>query len=247
MKDHRLERRALRSFVVGTVAIAGWLAAIVPAYPEGWCAAYKNGGNNCTFTSYSQCLAALAGMGGFCLQDPSASVSKAGPARESAKPAAEPKRKQVRTRPSPAVPSPAPAAVAPQTVTAAVVPQIVPPARPLPAQFGAARQLVFDGQYDAALVALQALRQNDHPEVAAYVGLAYRGLGRVAEARAWYDQALLIDPNHRLALLFDGMLRAEQGDLRVARDNLERIRRLCGGTACSEYEGLEEAIAGVRR
>jgi tetratricopeptide (TPR) repeat protein len=121
------------------------------------------------------------------------------------------------------------------------------PARRLPAQFTAARQLVFDGQYAAAVMALQALRDDDHPEVAAYVGLAHRGLGRVVEARTWYDKALHADPSHLLALLFDGMLRAEQGDLRVARDNLERVAQACGNRSCAEYLALEEVIVRVSR
>jgi hypothetical protein len=121
------------------------------------------------------------------------------------------------------------------------------PARPLPGQFAPARQLIFDGQYEAGLAALQALRSDDHPEVAAYIGLAHRGLGRGGDARAWYDKALGADPNHLLALLFDGMLRAEQGDLRVARDNLERVARACGNKTCNEYKALEDVIAGASR
>jgi hypothetical protein len=43
------------------------------------------------------------------------------------------------------------------------------------------------------------------------------------------------------------MLRAEQGDLARARENLEKIRQLCGGTTCTEYRALEVVLAGAAR
>ena len=68
---------------------------------------------------------------------------------------------------------------------------------------------------------MRALNSDAHPEVAAYVGLAHRKLGRRFEdAKAWYDRALAADANHKLTLAFYGMLRAEQGDLAGARAHL---------------------------
>jgi len=254
MTNHRTGKRTARSLpIAGLVAIAATLTGAQSAQAV-VCAQYYTGGTNCGFTTQAQCMEAVSGVGGFCSPLGGAAAATAEPARRQARTSEAPKRKQTTKRISPssspavaAAPAAAthslPAAAAP--VLAAVTPVAASPARPLSAQFAAARQLVFDGQYEAGIVALRALRSDDHPDVAAYIGLSYRGLGRLGDARAWYDQALRADPNHLLALMFDGMLRAEQGDQRVARDNLEKLGRLCG-TSCSEYRALEESISMKR-
>ncbi len=38
--------------------------AVAQNYP--WCAAYRNGGTNCGFSTFAQCQAALSGNGGSC-------------------------------------------------------------------------------------------------------------------------------------------------------------------------------------
>ena len=250
MANHRSGKRATHPLhVIGLVAVVVMLIGAAPVQAM-VCAQYRNGGTNCWFTTQSQCLEAISGVGGFCAPQGGAAPSTAEPATRHARTPAEPKRKHETKRATPAVaaaPATAPPSVpaAPATALAAATPVAAPAARPLPSQFIAARQLVFDGQYEAGIDALRALHHDDHPEVAAYIGLAHRGLGRVADARTWYDQALRADPNHLLALMFDGMLRVEQGDLRVARDNLARLGQLCG-TTCSEYRALEESVAAKR-
>jgi tetratricopeptide (TPR) repeat protein len=113
--------------------------------------------------------------------------------------------------------------------------------------FASARQLVLAGQYEAGLAALRALNFDDHPDVAAYVGLAHRKLDRLDEAKAWYERALAADPNHRLALSFYGMMLAETGDLAGARSRLARIGQLCGNTDCNEYRALQSVIGSATR
>jgi len=50
-------------------------AAVIPLFlvagpaaadPYKWCAAYRNGSNNCGFTTIEQCRASVSGVGGFC-------------------------------------------------------------------------------------------------------------------------------------------------------------------------------------
>jgi Protein of unknown function (DUF3551) len=55
--------------------VLNWAASVQPSaamviYP--WCAHYRGrmGGENCGFTSFRQCLATLAGNGGFCEANP---------------------------------------------------------------------------------------------------------------------------------------------------------------------------------
>ena len=128
------------------------------------------------------------------------------------------------------------------------------PAKPEPAQgaapaaqsgtaFVQARQLILSGQYDAGIAAMRALKFDDHPEIATFIGLAYRKLGRTDEAKSWYQRALAADPNHKLALSYDGMMRVEQGDILGAQANLIRIGRLCGDINCNEYQALQGVIA----
>jgi tetratricopeptide (TPR) repeat protein len=94
---------------------------------------------------------------------------------------------------------------------------------------------------------MRALKFDDHPDVATFIGLAYRKLGRIDEAKSWYQRALATDPNHKLALSYDGMMRAEQGDIPGAQANLIRIGRLCGDINCNEYQALQGVIAAKIR
>jgi tetratricopeptide (TPR) repeat protein len=225
-----------------------------------WCANYQSGGRNCYFTSQAQCMAAISGAGGSC--------SSEGPARPAAarsdapaKPARQttPKKKEaVRERPAapkraaPATAAPAaapsmPTAVRPSPAAAPAAPVAATPAPgDMAAKLAVARKLILDGQYQAGIAAMQALGFDDHPEIATYIGFAHGKLGRPDEARSWYDKALATNPNHLLALSFDGMLHADRGDLRRAQDNLEKLRKLCNAN-CNEYVALQAVLAAKAR
>ncbi len=41
-----------------------------------WCAVYRNGGNNCGFQTFQQCMATVSGVGGFCNASPYSSSQK---------------------------------------------------------------------------------------------------------------------------------------------------------------------------
>ena len=40
---------------------------LIAADPYKWCAAYRNGSNNCGFTTFEQCQASVSGVGGSCV------------------------------------------------------------------------------------------------------------------------------------------------------------------------------------
>jgi len=113
--------------------------------------------------------------------------------------------------------------------------------------FAGARQLVLEGQYEAGIAALQAMKFDDHPDVAVFIGFAHRKLGHLDEARRWYERALAADPEHKLAISFYGMLRAENGDRAGAQIDLDNLRKICGGTECTEYLALAAVIAAQQR
>lgn len=75
------------------------------------------------------------------------------------------------------------------------------------------------------------------------LGYALRHLDRTDRAMQAYKRALKLDPNHKGALEYQGVLFVMLGDLDSARANLERLEGICG-TACEEYEDLAEAIGG---
>ena len=127
---------------------------------------------------------------------------------------------------------------------------VLPPAAPAqqPANnFQTARALILSGKYEAGIAAMKSLGFDDHPDIASSIGFAYAKLGNPGEARSWYTRALAADPNHISTLVYSGALYVAQGDLAKARGDLERIRAICGATACSESQELEGQIAAKSR
>ena len=51
---------------VGSVISLFLIAGPAAADPYKWCAAYRNGGTNCGFTTIEQCRATVSGVGGSC-------------------------------------------------------------------------------------------------------------------------------------------------------------------------------------
>jgi|SRR5690242_363210 len=254
MTRHRIAARTC-------CAIAAAMIALVPGEPAtakeaGWCATYRNGGNNCGFNTYDQCMATVSGIGGFCNRSPYAEPDKPA-ARKERTTEPKPKRRDVeKERAAPVQkPAPPPAAAQPAPVVPPPAAPVVvqPPAAPAPVvqqpanNFQSARALILSGKYEAGIAAMKSLGYDDHPDVAGSIGFAYARLGNLAEARAWYNKALGADPNHLATWANSGALFVAQGDIAKARGDLERIKSLCGGTACREYQELEGLIAAKGR
>jgi len=105
-----------------------------------------------------------------------------------------------------------------------------------------ARALVLDGKYTEAIMAFRDLGHDDNPDVANYVGYAYRKLGDYDLSKVWYDKALAADPNHVRTWEYYGLWHLEQGNKLRAQDFLEKIGLLCGNLTCQEYVDLKAAI-----
>jgi tetratricopeptide (TPR) repeat protein len=111
--------------------------------------------------------------------------------------------------------------------------------------YQAAYALIYDkGDYEAGITALRALDRDDHPDVATLLGYASRKLGRYDDAKVWYERALAADPNHAVTWSYYGMWQAEQGNVLKAKDDLEKVRLICG-TECRAYQMLKDAIDGT--
>ena len=111
--------------------------------------------------------------------------------------------------------------------------------------YRAARALVLDGKYEEGIAAFKALGRDDSAEVANYIGYANRKLGNYDLAKFWYEKALALDPNHVKTWQYYGMWHVEQGNMLKAADFLEKIRLICGGTGCQEYQDLKGGMEGT--
>jgi len=109
-------------------------------------------------------------------------------------------------------------------------------------RYHAAHALIYEkSDYQAGITALRAMGYDDNADVATLLGYASRKLGRYDDAKYWYDKALAADPNHALTWSYYGMWHAEQGNLLKAKDDLEKVRLICG-TECKEYVALKEVM-----
>jgi tetratricopeptide (TPR) repeat protein len=111
--------------------------------------------------------------------------------------------------------------------------------------YHAAYALIYDkGDFAGGIAALRALGHDEHPDVATLIGYASRKLGRYDDAKLWYERALAADPNHAVTWSYYGMWQAEQGNVLKAKDDLEKVRLICG-TDCRAYKMLKDAIEGT--
>src|ERR1700683_5427562 len=111
--------------------------------------------------------------------------------------------------------------------------------------YHAAYALIYDkADYVNGIAEVRALGYDDHPDVATLIGYASRKLGRYDDAKYWYDKALAAGPDHSVTWSYYGMWQAEQGNILKAKDDLEKVRLICG-TDCRAYRMLEDAIDGT--
>jgi tetratricopeptide (TPR) repeat protein len=106
-------------------------------------------------------------------------------------------------------------------------------------------QIYDQKDYAGGIATLRVLGYDDNPDVATLIGYANRKLGRYDDAKYWYEKALAADPNHALTWSYYGAWQAEQGNLLKAKDDLEKVRVICGNTDCPEYRQLKGVIDGT--
>jgi tetratricopeptide (TPR) repeat protein len=110
--------------------------------------------------------------------------------------------------------------------------------------YRAARAMILDGRYEAGINAMHALGHDEHPDVANYIGYAFRKLGDYDDSKVWYEKALAADPRHVRTWSYYGMWQAEQGNRLKAEDFLQKVKPICGNTDCKEYVELKAVIDG---
>lgn len=114
----------------------------------------------------------------------------------------------------------------------------------------AARDAIAAQQWPKAIEQLQAQlpKMNRNADLHNLLGFAYRkqATPQLDKSFEHYRLALEIDPGHRGAHEYIGeaYLMRKQPD--KAREHLAVLQRLCGGTACEEYQDLAKALAAYR-
>jgi tetratricopeptide (TPR) repeat protein len=107
-----------------------------------------------------------------------------------------------------------------------------------------AYQLIYrDKDYAGGITLLRTLGRDDNADVANLIGFSSRKLGRMEDAKIWYEKALSADPNHTRTWQYYGMWQLEQGNRVKAEAHLEKIRAICGED-CDDYTSLRDALAG---
>ena len=107
-----------------------------------------------------------------------------------------------------------------------------------------AKKLIKKEKYKRAISKLEkAMRDEpDNADIYNYLGFAHRKSGNYEKSGTHYQKALSLDPNHKLALEYQGELFLTLNDLVSAQANLAQLANLCP-QGCDERDDLAKAIA----
>lgn len=107
-----------------------------------------------------------------------------------------------------------------------------------------AKKLIKNEKYKRAIGKLKkAKREEPHnADIYNYLGFAHRKSGDYEASGTHYQKALSLDPNHKLALEYQGELFLTLNDVVSAQANLAQLADLCP-QGCNERDDLAKAIA----
>jgi tetratricopeptide (TPR) repeat protein len=111
--------------------------------------------------------------------------------------------------------------------------------------YRAARALMLEHKYQDGIAAMHAIGHDEHPDVANYIGYAYRKIGDYDNSKVWYERALAADPMHVRTWSYYGMWQMEQGNRLKALDYLATVKSICGNTSCQAFVQLKAVIDGT--
>ena len=117
------------------------------------------------------------------------------------------------------------------------------PAKSDPTWLTEARASIKAEKYDQAIKQLQSANETNSADWNNLLGYSLRKKQPpdLAGAEKYYQAALKIDPTHRGALEYYGMLKLMNNDLPGAEALLARLDKACR-FGCEEYSDLKEAI-----
>ena len=109
--------------------------------------------------------------------------------------------------------------------------------------FAKAYQLIASKKYVEAYKELKSVdAPNKSDDLNNLLGFTARKSGNLEAAAKYYDKALEINPKHVGALQYQGELFITLGEIEKAKQNLEKIGKLCWLFSCNEEKLLEAAI-----
>ena len=113
-----------------------------------------------------------------------------------------------------------------------------------PNVFEKAYKLIDEKKYAEAYKELKSLGSpGSSDDLNNLLGFTARKSGNLDAASRYYAAALEINPKHVGALQYQGELFITLGQVDKAKDNLERIGKICWLFPCNEEQLLEQAIA----
>lgn len=113
--------------------------------------------------------------------------------------------------------------------------------------YEAGRDLASYGRYEEAIQVLELAADKKDPRILNYLGYSNRKIGNIELGMSYYQAALAEDPDYTLVREYLGEAHLQTGNVQAARGQLAEIERLCGGTACEEYQDLAKEIADFER
>ena len=107
-----------------------------------------------------------------------------------------------------------------------------------------AKKLIKKDKYERAIKKLEKANKEepDNADVYNYLGFAHRKIGDYDNSKTYYKKALSIQPDHKLALEYQGELFLRLDDVQSAQSNLAKLKLLCP-SGCDELADLESAIS----
>jgi Flp pilus assembly protein TadD len=140
------------------------------------------------------------------------------------------------------------AAAALPALHAADTPSVTVQAPPTSAErMAAARRLIDGRDFPRAITELQQVVRAEPNNADAHNLLGYSWRKRsnpdLTKAYEHYYTALRIDPRHKGAHEYIGQAYLMEKRVPQARQHLAELEKICGGTACPEYQELAKAIA----
>ena len=107
-----------------------------------------------------------------------------------------------------------------------------------------AKKLIKNDKYERAIKKLKkAIKEEpDNADIFNYLGFAHRKILDYDKSKIYYEKALSIQPDHKLALEYQGELFLKLDDVHSAQSNLVKLRVLCP-EGCDELTDLDIAIS----
>jgi tetratricopeptide (TPR) repeat protein len=106
-----------------------------------------------------------------------------------------------------------------------------------------AKKLIKKEKYKRAIEKLEKAKKEEpgNADVFNYLGFAHRKIGDYDNSKIFYEEALAIEPNHKLALEYQGELFLTLHDISSAQSNLIKLEALCP-QGCDELQDLGTAV-----